>query len=1157
MDLNFPKIEEKILRFWRKDDTFKKSVKQRKDARRFVFFEGPPTANGRAGIHHILARIFKDVICRYKAMQGFKVERKAGWDTHGLPVELEVEKRLGLKSKKEIEKYGIAKFNKQCRKSVWLYQQDWEKITERIGFWVDMENPYITYKNGYIESVWSILKKISEKNLVYQDYKSVPYCPRCGTVLSSHEVALGYKKVKDPAVYVKFRLEDEESTSLLVWTTTPWTLPGNTGIAVNPDFVYVKAKFGDEKLILLKEKIHILGNEVEASEEIKGKDLVGLKYLPFYPSEKAVSQGSNYKVIAGSFVSLEDGTGLVHIAPAFGEEDLEVGKKNNLLVLKTVDEAGRMTTPGYAWDNLFVKEADPMVTEDLETKGLLFKKEDYEHDYPFCWRCGSPLLYYAKQSWFINMQKVKKQLILNNERINWVPSHLKEGRVGEWLREVKDWAFSRERYWGTPLPVWECDKCKKKIFIGGMAELSSQKASKNNFYFIRHGESLRQKRRISACFPEKLRCPLTPKGRKQVEEQAKKLKAKKIDLIFSSDLLRTKETAEIISKEIKVKPAYDKRLREYNAGIFNGKSVDLIHSYFKNDLDLRFKKRIPKGESYTDLQRRMHQFLKEINEKYEGKNILVVSHETPLTLLEAALKGIPKKEFFAFREKNKLEVSEFKKVEFRNFPYDLDMEIDLHRPYVDEIEFYCSCQKGKMKRVKEVIDCWFDSGSMPFAQAHWPFDQKDGSKKPPALFPADYISEAVDQTRGWFYTLHAISTLLNFGPAYKNVISVGHILDKKGEKMSKSKGNVVNPWQMISIYGADAVRWYLFTLNQPGDSKLFSEKDLSESLRRFAMTFWNCAKFFETYRAEASKSPKNVKNLLDKWILSRLSFVERSVGKMMGEYDVTSAARLIENFVIEDLSLWYIRRSRRRFQKPETKEELQEAAFVLEAVLKEVSLILAPFVPFLSEKVYSMAGGRKSVHLEDWPKNIGKREDKKLDESMNLVREVVKLGLKIRASSGLKLRQPLSELRFRIKGTVLGKGLEGLIKEELNVKKIKSAKTMPSGRFWKKEESGKINAALNVEMTQELKEEGEVKEILRFAQEMRKEGGLKPKDRIEIYYSGNFEISNIIKRNKDIILKETKAQGLFEGKKPGMGYNIEKEVKVDSRTIWLGIKKVK
>jgi len=529
MEINFPKLEKKILKFWKENKVFEKSILRRKNVPSFVFYEGPPTANAKPGIHHVLSRVYKDIICRYKTMQGFRVLRKAGWDTHGLPVELEIEKKLGLKSKKEIEKYGIARFNKLCKKSVWEYKKDWERLTERIAFWLDMEKPYITYETDYIESVWWILKEIYKKGLIYQGYKVVPYCPRCGTSLSSHEVALGYKKIKELAVYVKFKAKNQKTKNkneyLLVWTTTPWTLPGNVAIAVNPEFTYVKVKVKNEILILAKERLNVLGEGYKILNEVKGKNLVGLEYEPLYKFLKPDKK--SWFVVSANFVSLDEGTGLVHIAPAFGEEDMELGEERNLPILMTVDESGCFIPKVKPWRGIFVKKADPLIIEDLKKRNLLFKEELYEHDYPFCWRCNSPLLYYAKQSWFINVKKIKKNLIEENQKINWIPPHLKKGRFGEWLKEIKDWAFSRERYWGTPLPIWQCSKCKNVEVIGSKKDLLSQRFSENNFYFLRHGHSLRQIKKLAMSWPEKIRCPLTKKGEREVLRTAKELKRKK------------------------------------------------------------------------------------------------------------------------------------------------------------------------------------------------------------------------------------------------------------------------------------------------------------------------------------------------------------------------------------------------------------------------------------------------------------------------------------------------------------------------------------------------------------------------------------------------------------------------------------------------------
>ncbi|MDI6591720.1 MAG: isoleucine--tRNA ligase [Patescibacteria group bacterium] len=1162
MEVNFPKSEKKILKFWQENKIFEKCIKQRARAPNFVFYEGPPTANAKPGLHHVLARVYKDIICRYKTMQGFKVLRKAGWDTHGLPVELEIEKKLGLKSKKDIEKYGIAKFNKKCKESVWEYKKDWERLTERIGFWLDMENPYITYTSDYIETVWWILKEIYKKGLLYRDYKVTPYCPRCGTSLSSHEVALGYKKIEEPAIYVKFKIQNSKFKNcyLLVWTTTPWTLPANVAIAINPKFTYVKVKINDELFILAKERLTVLSEKYTIVDEFKGKDLLGLKYKPLFPTS---IDKKAYFVISGDFVSLEEGTGLVHIAPAFGEEDMMVGKENDLPILLNVDEEGRFKSGVKKWAGMFVKEADPKISEDLKNRNLLFKEELYEHDYPFCWRCHSPLLYYAKKSWFIRMTRVKKDLIRNNKKINWIPKHLKEGRFGQWLREIKDWALSRERYWGTPLPVWKCKNCGNLEFIGSLKDLLNQNFSNNNYYLFRHGHSLRQVKKISSCWPEKFPCPLTEKGKRKVLEAAKKLKNKKIDLIFSSDLLRTKESAEIIAKEIGAKIIFNKRLREYNIGIFNGKPPQLSWKYLEKKKDWIGTK-IPKGESLIDLRKRIYSFLEEVNKKYQNKNILIVSHELPLTILEGTLKAYSLEEILELRRKKKIKViktGQFRKIEFKDLPLNKKMELDLHRPYIDEVKFYCpECKEGLMMRVPEVIDCWFDSGAMPFGQAHWPFawpqihphtkiwcGGKNQKYSPPELFPADYISEGIDQTRGWFYTLLAISTLLGFGPPYKNVISLGHVLDEKGEKMSKSKGNVVDPWSIIEKYGSDATRWYFYTLNQPGDAKLFSEREIEKTLKKFILTFWNCFQFYKTYASKFSRSLKiKYKNILDKWISSKANQLIQKVTEDLEKYEVTLAAREIENFVIEDLSQWYIRRSRRRFQKPENERELKEASATLNYLLLTLSKLTAPFIPFLSEEIYTRTNYSKpdieySVHLEDWPKVNKKLIDKKLNQKMEKVREMVTLALAERAKAKIKVRQPLSKLKIKVK---IEKELLELLKEEVNVKEVVFDPKI------------KEEVELDTKITPELKEEGIIREVIRQIQEMRKIAGLKPKDKILVRYFGNLTLNEILKKNEKIILREGKIKDFRLRKEGKQIFDFEKTTKVDQENLWLAIKKI-
>jgi len=938
MELNFPKIEEKILKFWQDNKIFEKSLEKTRNKPRFVFYEGPPFANGLPGIHHLLARVFKDVVLRYKTMSGFFVERKAGWDTHGLPTEMETEKKLKIKDKKEIEK-NIDRFIKECRNNVFTYKKEWEEFTERIGYWLDLKNAYITCSNKYIESLWWILKQIWDKGLLYQDYKVVPYCPRCGTSLSSHEVAQGYKTLKENSIYLKFPVKGENNTYFFVWTTTPWTLLGNVAIAVNPKFTYIKAKVENDTFILAKERLSVLGKEYKIINELKGKDLLGLEYEPLFNFNKPDKKA--WFVISGDFVSIDEGTGLVHIAPAFGEDDMEVGKKNNLPVILNVDEEGEFKKEVKNWAGMFVKKADPLIIEDLRKRNLLFKEELYEHEYPFCWRCDSPLLYYAKQSWFIKVTEIKEELIKNNEKINWVPANLKKGRFGEWLKEVKDWNLSRERYWGTPLPVWQCAKCNKIICLGSIKEL-------------------REKAKISS----------------------------------------------------------------------------------------------------------------EIN--------------------------------------------------------------DLHRPYIDKIILKCDCS-GKMKRVPEVIDCWFDSGAMPFAQWHYPFENQSRIDKG-EFFPADFICEGVDQTRGWFYTLLVISNLLDLGISYQNVISHGIVLDDKGQKMSKSKGNVVRPSLIIEKYGADTARWYFYTVNQPGDAKLFSEREVSDCLRRFIMTFWNCYLFLQTYKVNLKSQIKS-QNLLDKWVISRLNKLIQVVTQKLDEYDVTFAARAIENFVIDDLSQWYIRRSRKRFQ---TKEQLKEVSQTLYFVLLTLSKLTAPFIPFLSEEIYKNLTKKQSVHLEEWPKVNKELIDEKLEKKMEKVRELVALVLAERAKAGIKVRQPLNELRITNYELKREKELLDLIKEEVNVKNITFGKTLK----------------LDTKITPELKEEGMVREVIRQIQEMRKRAGLKPRDKIQVFYLGSPDLNKILVKNKKSILEKAKVKDLIlkeELKKVSLE---KKEIKVDQKNLWLVIKKI-
>ncbi len=1040
--LNITLLESEILRFWQKHDVFHQSMKNREGGPEYVFFEGPPTANGKPGVHHVLARVFKDMFPRYKSMNGYHVLRRGGWDTHGLPVEIEVEKRLGFTHKQEIEDFGIAKFNELCRNSVFTYIQDWEKLTDRIGYWVDLEDAYITYKNEYIESVWWLLKSIWDKGLLYQGFKVVPYCPRCGTPLSDHEVAQGYEQVTDPSLYVRMPLVDEENTSLLIWTTTPWTLPGNVAVAAHPDIDYVKVALGDgaeqEFLIMAKSLVDkVLANQkFEIVKTFKGKQLKGRHYRPlftFMPVEKE----AHYVVLA-DFVTTEDGTGLVHIAPAFGADDMQMSIEHDLPILMTVNDSGRFNSDVNPWAGMWVKDADPLIVNELDQRGLMFEVGTYEHTYPFCWRCDTALLYYARPTWYIRTSELKDRLVELNDNINWYPEYIKEGRFGNWLENNIDWALGRERYWGTPLPVWECESCHHQICVGSVEELS----------------------------------------------------------------------------------------------------------------------------------------------RYAGRDL---------------------------------------------------KDLDLHRPYVDNIHFNCpECGTGRMNRVVELIDVWFDSGSMPVSQWHYPFENVEKFKE---QFPADFICEAVDQTRGWFYTLHAISTLVFDSHCFNNVICLGLILDKDGQKMSKSKGNVVEPWDVINKHGADALRWYLYTAGPPGQERRFSEDLVGEVVRNFTLTLWNTYSFFVTYANLDDWSPsQDVKpeySDLDRWLLSSLHTLIRDVTEAYENYNVPAATRPIEKF-LDQLSNWYLRRSRRRYWKTESDSDKAAAYMTLYEALKALSFLLAPTMPFMAEELYQNLvrtvdpEAPASVHLADWPMFDPTLIDEMLNREMATVMKLASLGHAARNSENLKVRQPLAEAAFVV-GNLDEQGVvdsyADLLKDELNVKAVsllgsaseavsfslnplpkqlgqrfqslfpkvrqallklpadESARKLLDGgnifvtvegetyeitpnevevRAESKEgyavgSEGAYLAALVTELSPELINEGLVREFVRRVQSLRKDADLDISDRIHLYYTASKGLAEALSAFEDYIKEETLAVKVIAGENPEDFPFLQDEF--DDETVRISIKK--
>ena len=1031
--LNFVEREKETLKFWKDNQIFEKSVQLRQGAPAYTFFDGPPTANGKPHIGHVLTRAMKDIIPRYKTMRGYDVLRKAGWDTHGLPVELEVEKELGLDGKEQIEQYGVIPFIQKCKESVWKYKGEWEVMSDRMGFWADMDNPYITYDNDYIESEWWALKAIYEKGLLYKGHKIVPYCPRCGTALSSHEVAQGYKEVKETSATVRFRVPDEENTYFLAWTTTPWTLPSNVSLCVNPDVTYAYVRVdGKETFIMAKDLIEAVleGHDTEIIKEVVGRELEYKHYEPLFECTRKAAGGKDaFYVMVDDYVTTTDGTGIVHNAPAFGEDDYRVCKKYDLPFVQMVDSKGEMCG-GTPWDGVFVKKADPMVLKDLDERGLLFAAPRFEHSYPFCWRCDTPLIYYARSSWFIAMTKVKDRLIDYNRRINWIPETIKEGRMGNFLENVIDWGISRERYWGTPLPVWVCDKCGKIHVVGSRKELSE----------------------LTGC----------------------------------------------------------------------------------------------------------------------------------------------------------------------------DENVELHKPYVDPLTWKCECG-GTMRREPVVIDCWFDSGSMPFAQWHYPFENKDKFQR---RYPANFISEAIDQTRGWFYTLSAIAACLFDSPAFLNCIVLGHVQDKEGRKMSKHIGNVVDPWVLLDNQGADAVRWYFYTSSMPWLPNRFSAEAVSESQRKYMGTFWNTYAFYILYADIDGFDPTRHKlvreNLtpMDRWILSRLNTLIGHVEAYLDDLKMTEAGREMQDFM-DDLSNWYVRRCRERYWGKDMTPDKEAAYMTLYTVLRTMALISAPFTPFMSETMYQNMvrtvdkSAPESIHLCDWPKKDESFIDPELEANMAAVLDIVVLGRSARNAANIKNRQPVASMY--VQGKALPDMYVSIIADELNVKEVKfvddassfiSYRVKPQlktlgpryGRLLPKinqylagegvgnavvaahnrgesykfdidgteislaaedvlvsteENAGfvtvtehDLSVVLDTNLTPELIEEGFVREIVSKVQTMRKEAGFEVTDHIVLSHHGNSLIEGIFARHGAEIAADTLADSIKLG---SAGY--VKDWEINGESVTLGVEK--
>lgn len=1133
------KREEEMLAFWNEHDIFNKSVETPAgDSPKgdFVFYDGPPFATGLPHYGHLLQSALKDAIPRFWTMNGYRVERKWGWDCHGLPLENLIEKELGLGTKRDIEEYGIKNFNEKARGAVMRYADDWRQIIPRIGRFVDMENDYKTMDSTYTESVWWVFKSLHEKGLVFEGFKSMHLCPRCGTTLSNFEVNQGYKDIKDIAVTVRLPLLDDEGnetdTNLLVWTTTPWTLPGNTAAAVNKEITYVKARVSEvgvadvskdgtytvqpepkiEFVILAKGRLAQLDDATyEVIEEMKGADLVGKKYKPpfAYMQNQNLDKAENaWTIYHADYVEVgEEGTGAVHIAPAYGDDDMQLAQANEVPIYHHVDEsgrfkdfvtdfAGRLVKPKDDDDaKVDHKDTDIEILRALQATGKIFKKENITHSYPHCWRCDTPLLNYATTSWFVRVPDFKDKLVAENEKVNWVPEHVGKNRFGKWLEGARDWAVSRQRYWGAPLPIWKNPESGEYKVFGSLADLQEYVPKSGNKYFaMRHGESEKNVIDIVTDDPN-APYPLTEKGKADTVKAAAELKGK-IDLIITSPVLRAKETAELFAKELGLSAEQllvDERIREAGHGEFEGKSLDEYYKKYPADIT-RFDAKPEGGENWTEIKQRMGAFLYDLENTYKDKNILIVSHGDPLAMLYRVVDGLNREDAVAHRDVDYPVKGEVRELNFVPMPHNDDYELDFHRPYIDDVVLE---ENGvKLERIPDVFDCWFESGSMPYGQKHYPFACEDTFEKD--AFPAEFIGEGLDQTRGWFYSMIVLGVALFDKSPYKNVVTNGLILAEDGRKMSKSLQNYPDPMELVARVGADAMRFYL--LSSPvikGEDLNFSEKEVTELQRKNIGRLHNVLQMYEMF-ADGTEAKADSENVLDKWIVSRLNQLIAEATAGYKQYELDKATRPITDFV-DDLSVWYLRRSRDRL-KGDDVEDKARALATLRYTLRTLALVMAPVMPFYAEYLWQGVkeeSDAESVHLGKWPQ--GGVVDEELLQTMEKTRDVVTAALEARTKAGIKVRQPIA----KVTGPELSADLQQVVLEELNAKTYETTSEI----------------GVDTNLTPELIAEGDVRELMRAIQGMRKKEGLEPADEISLTIQTTEEGKAAIEANKELLMK--------------------------------------